>query len=74
MEQKPTVRNTDGSLLEHKEQLEAHARRVEAAINDALQREVARHDTVVNNMHRLRALRLERDQKRDPKVHRTRLP
>ena len=63
MEQKTVVQNTAGSLLEHKEQLEAHARRVEAAINEALQREAARHDTVVNNMHRLRALRLERDQK-----------
>jgi len=52
VEQKP-------SLLEHKEQLEAHARRVEAAINEALHREAARHEAVVDNMHRLRA----RDQK-----------
>jgi len=59
VEQKP-------SLLEHKEQLEAHARRVEAAINEALHREAARHEAVVDNMHRLRALRLERDQKREP--------
>jgi hypothetical protein len=63
VEQKTVVQNTAGSLLEHKEQLEAHARRVEAAINEALQREAARHEAVVNNMHRLRALRLERDQK-----------
>jgi hypothetical protein len=53
------------SLLGAKEQREAHARRVEAAINEALRREAARHDAVVNNMHRLRALRLERDQKRE---------
>ena len=69
MEQKPIVaRDTDRSsesLLERKEQLEAHARRVEAAINEALQREAARHEAVVNNMRRLRALRLERDQKRE---------
>ena len=70
MEQKPiVVQDTDRSsesLLERKEQLEAHARRVEAAINEALQREAARHEEIVNNMHRLRALRLDRDQKREP--------
>jgi hypothetical protein len=63
------VQDTDrssGSLLERKEQREAHARRVEAATNEAPQREAARHEAVVNNMHRLRALRLERDQKREP--------
>ena len=63
------MQNTDRpseSLLERKEQLEAYARRVEAAINEAVQREAARHEAIVNNMHRLRALRLERDQKREP--------
>lgn len=68
MEQKPLpVQGEDRSyLLERKEQLEAHVRRVEAAINEALQREATRHEEIVNNMHRLRALRLERDQKREP--------
>jgi hypothetical protein len=37
--------------------------RLEAAINEALQREAVRHDAAVKNMHRLRLLRLERDQK-----------
>ena len=37
--------------------------RLEAAISEALHREAARHELAVKNMHRLRALRLERDQK-----------
>ena len=37
--------------------------RLEAAIGEALQREASRHEAAVKNMHRLRALRLERDQK-----------
>jgi hypothetical protein len=37
--------------------------RLDAAISEALQREAARHDAAVKNMQRLRALRLERDQK-----------
>ena len=37
--------------------------RLEAAISEALQREADRHDAAVKNLHRLRALRLERDQK-----------
>ena len=36
--------------------------RVEAAISEALQREAMRHEAALKNMHRLRALRLERDQ------------
>ena len=36
--------------------------RVEAAISEALQREATRHEAALKNMHRLRALRLERDQ------------
>ena len=38
--------------------------RLEIAISEALQREAARHEAALKNMHRLRALRLERDQKR----------
>jgi hypothetical protein len=37
--------------------------RIERAITEALQREAARHEAAVKNMHRLRALRLKRDQK-----------
>jgi hypothetical protein len=55
-------RSSEG-LLQRKERLAARARQVEAAIKDALQREAARHNAAVKNMHRLRALRLERDQK-----------
>jgi hypothetical protein len=36
--------------------------RIEAAITEALQREADRHNAAIKNMHRLRALRLERDQ------------
>jgi hypothetical protein len=36
--------------------------RLEAAITEALQREAERHEAAVKNMHRLRALRLERGQ------------
>ena len=35
----------------------------EAEINEALKQEAARRAAVVNNMHRLRALRLAQDQK-----------
>jgi len=38
-------------------------RHLELAITEALQRQAARHEAIVKNMHRLRALRLERDQK-----------
>jgi hypothetical protein len=38
-------------------------RRREAEISDALRQEQARHNAAVKNMQRLRALRLERDQK-----------
>jgi hypothetical protein len=37
--------------------------RREAEINDALRQEQARHEAAVKNMHRLRALRLQRDKK-----------
>jgi hypothetical protein len=38
-------------------------RRREAEIAEALQGEAARHAATIRNMHRLRALRLERDRK-----------
>jgi hypothetical protein len=41
-------------------QFERHQRR-EAEVEDALKQERARHEAAVNNMHRLRALRLARD-------------
>ena len=41
----------------------------EAEIQDALRREAARHAALVSNMHRLRALRLQRDAKRMPDEH-----
>ena len=37
--------------------------RREAEINEALKQEAARRAAVVKNMHRLRALRLQRDEK-----------
>jgi len=37
--------------------------RREAEIGEALQREAERHDAAIKNMHRLRALRLERDRR-----------
>jgi len=37
--------------------------RRETEIHDALRQEQTRHDAAVKNMHPLRALRLERDQK-----------
>ena len=43
-------------------QFERYQRR-EAEIEDALKQERARHDAAVNNLHRLRALRLARDAK-----------
>jgi hypothetical protein len=43
-------------------QLERNQRR-EAEIEDALKQEQARDEAAVNNMHRLRALRLARDAK-----------
>jgi hypothetical protein len=38
-------------------------KRREAEINDALRQEQARHEAAIKNMHRLRALRLARDEK-----------
>jgi len=45
---------------------EERKRQLEASITEALQREAERHEAAVKNMHRLRVLRLERDQKADP--------
>jgi hypothetical protein len=42
-------------------------RQLELSISEALQREVARHEAAIRNMHRLRALRVERDQKAERK-------
>ena len=39
------------------------SQRRDAEINDALKQENARREAAVTNMYRLRALRLERDQK-----------
>jgi hypothetical protein len=52
---KDTERSPD-SIFERKQ-------RLEAAMAAGLQQEAARHEAAVKNMHRLRALRLERDQK-----------
>jgi hypothetical protein len=38
-------------------------KRREAEINDALGQQQARHEAAVKNMHRLRALRLQREKK-----------
>jgi hypothetical protein len=38
-------------------------KRREAEINDAMRQEQARHEAAVKNMHRLRTLRLARDEK-----------
>ena len=43
-------------------QFERNQRR-EAEVEDALKQDRARHEAAVNNMHRLRALRLARDAK-----------
>ena len=43
-------------------QFERNQRR-EAEVEDALKQERGRHEAAVNNMHRLRALRLARDSK-----------
>src|SRR5947207_11639398 len=41
---------------------EERKQQLEAAISEALQREATRHEAVLKNMHRLRALRLEHGQ------------
>jgi predicted transcriptional regulator len=49
------------SLFDRNKQQEAQIKQKEA-INDALAQEAARHAAAVKNMHRLRALRLAREQ------------
>ena len=41
-------------------------KRRESEINDALKQESARHDAAMKNLQRLRALRIEREQKNQP--------
>ncbi len=41
-------------------------KRREAEINQALRQEQARHEAAIKNMHRLRALRLQRDAQKPP--------
>jgi len=54
------TKRSSESVLERKE-------RLEISISEALEREAVRHAAAVKNMHRLRALRLERDQKAERK-------
>jgi hypothetical protein len=44
--------------------------RREAQISEALKQEAVRHDAAVKNMHRLRALRLQRDAEENNKSSR----
>jgi hypothetical protein len=62
-------RSSEGAL-ERKERLEARRKQAEAAIIEGLQRETARHEAVVKNMHRLRAVRLERENRAAPALKR----
>ena len=52
----------DSKQREIAETIFDRSQRREAEINDALAQEAARHAAVIKNMHRLRALRLSRDQ------------
>jgi len=54
---------TDNNARERAESLFDREKRREAEIADALTQEQARHDAVIRNMHRLRALRLSRQRK-----------
>jgi hypothetical protein len=53
----------DPKQREVAESVFARNQRREAEINEALKQEAARRAAVVKNMHRLRALRLQRDEK-----------
>jgi len=53
----------DAKQIERAESVFQRNERREAEINDALKQEEARHSAVVKNMHRLRALRLSRNEK-----------
>jgi hypothetical protein len=52
----------DPKQLERAERVFQRNEKREAEINEALKHEATRHDAVIKNMHRLRALRLARDQ------------
>jgi hypothetical protein len=54
---------SDTKQREVAESLFDRYQRREAEINDALRQEAVRHAAAVQNMHRLRALRLARDAK-----------
>jgi hypothetical protein len=53
----------DASQREVVESVFERNQRREAEINNALKQEAARREDVIRNMHRLRALRLARDEK-----------
>ena len=53
----------DTSQREVTESVFERNQRREAEINNALKQEAARREVVIRNMHRLRALRLARDEK-----------
>ena len=53
----------DTNQLEVAESVFERNQRREAEINNALKQEAARREDVISNMHRLRALRLARDEK-----------
>jgi hypothetical protein len=54
---------TDSDQSAFAETVFGRTQRRDAEINEALKQENARRETAVKNMYRLRALRLERDQK-----------
>ncbi len=56
---------SDTNQREVVESLFERAQRREEEINHALKLKVERHEAVIKNMHRLRALRLSRDKKSD---------
>lgn len=55
----------DAKQIERAESVFQRKERREAEINVALREEETRHAAVVKNMHRLRALRLSRNEKRN---------
>lgn len=52
-------------IRERQQAIEERKQQLAKATTEALQREATRHNAAVDNMHRLRALRLRRDQKED---------
>jgi hypothetical protein len=57
----------DAKRREAAESVFAYNQRREAEINTALKQEAARHEAAIKNMQRLRALRLQRDEKAEGK-------